>query len=132
MACPFGVPEVYDAPQIMMKCDMCYDRSSVGKKPMCATVCPSQALFYGTHEDAERLRPNSVPTNQFRFGLQTITTGVFVMTPRAGAPRTPVLDVTAAMDDRPAPRMIPLRLVPSAPGARVAADLSDPYGEVKI
>ena len=38
VACPFGVPEVYEHRQIMMKCDMCYDRSSVGKKPMCAAV----------------------------------------------------------------------------------------------
>ncbi|HKW00884.1 MAG TPA: 4Fe-4S dicluster domain-containing protein, partial [Vicinamibacterales bacterium] len=44
VACPFGVPEVYEDRLLMMKCDMCYDRSSVGKKPMCATVCPSQAL----------------------------------------------------------------------------------------
>jgi Fe-S-cluster-containing dehydrogenase component len=41
------VPELYEDRKIMMKCDMCYDRSSVGKKPMCATVCPSQALFSG-------------------------------------------------------------------------------------
>ena len=36
---------------LMMKCDMCYDRTSVGKKPMCATVCPSGALFYLYTED---------------------------------------------------------------------------------
>jgi Fe-S-cluster-containing dehydrogenase component len=53
LACPFGVPEVYEDRQIMMKCDMCYDRTSVGRKPMCATVCPSQALFFGT-ADADR------------------------------------------------------------------------------
>ena len=50
VACPFGVPELYEDRKIMMKCDMCYDRTSVGKKPMCATVCPSQALFFGTRE----------------------------------------------------------------------------------
>ena len=65
VACPFGVPEVYEERKLMMKCDMCYDRTSVGKKPMCATVCPSQALFYGTAEEIERLRPQSVPTNRF-------------------------------------------------------------------
>ena len=58
VACPFGVPEVYEDRQIMMKCDMCYDRTSVGKKPMCATVCPSQALFFGTREQIEQLRPH--------------------------------------------------------------------------
>jgi Fe-S-cluster-containing dehydrogenase component len=56
IACPFGVPEVYEDRQIMMKCDMCYDRTSVGKKPMCATVCPSQALFF---RDARADRPAS-------------------------------------------------------------------------
>ena len=37
-----------------MKCDMCYDRTSVGKRPMCATVCPSQALAYVTPETIAR------------------------------------------------------------------------------
>ena len=57
VACPFGVPEVYDDRKLMMKCDMCYDRTSVGKKPMCATVCPSQALFYGTAEEIDAAAP---------------------------------------------------------------------------
>ena len=38
----------------MMKCDMCYDRTSVGLKPMCASVCPSQALWFGTPERVRR------------------------------------------------------------------------------
>ena len=59
VACPFGVPELYIDRAIMMKCDMCYDRTSIGKKPMCATVCPSQALFFGTREQAMALRPQS-------------------------------------------------------------------------
>jgi len=46
LACPFGVPKVMVRQEQMMKCDMCYDRTSVGKRPMCATVCPSQALAY--------------------------------------------------------------------------------------
>ena len=82
VACPFGVPELYEDRKIMMKCDMCYDRTSVGKKPMCATVCPSQALFFGTREQIEQLRPLSAPVNTFQFGNQTITTQVFVMVPR--------------------------------------------------
>ena len=71
----------------MMKCDMCYDRSSVGKKPMCATVCPSQALFFGTLEQIEQIRPMSAPINRFRFGGQTISTKVFMMMPVAFAAR---------------------------------------------
>ena len=51
LACPFGVPKYVAELDQMMKCDMCYDRTSVGLKPMCASVCPSQALWFGTPEE---------------------------------------------------------------------------------
>jgi Fe-S-cluster-containing dehydrogenase component len=82
LACPFGVPKMNTGMSLMMKCDMCYDRTSVGKKPMCASVCPSQALYYGTREEIERLRPRSRPVDTFQFGHQTITTKVNMMVPR--------------------------------------------------
>jgi Fe-S-cluster-containing dehydrogenase component len=82
LACPFGVPKMNTGMSLMMKCDMCYDRTSVGKKPMCASVCPSQALFYGTRDEIERLRPLSRPIDTFVFGNQTITTKVNMMVPR--------------------------------------------------
>jgi Fe-S-cluster-containing dehydrogenase component len=96
LACPFGVPKMKTEFQLMMKCDMCYDRTSAGKRPMCATVCPSGALFFGTREEVERLRPRSTPVNQFHFGRQTITTKVKIMTPKVA--QAEYLDVTAAMD----------------------------------
>src|SRR5690554_5763283 len=120
VACPFGVPELYIDRAIMMKCDMCYDRTSIGKKPMCATVCPSQALFYGTREQALALRPQSAPTNTFRFGGQTITTRVNVMVPRRAAPSH--VDVTAAMDARPGLRAARLPVI----------DTLDPFAEVEV
>ena len=80
-----------------MKCDMCYDRTSEGKRPMCATVCPSQALFFGTREDIDRLRPRSRPINEFHFGLQTIHTKVRMMVPRDAV--VSHLDVADAMFD---------------------------------
>jgi Fe-S-cluster-containing dehydrogenase component len=95
LACPFGVPKLDIEKQLMIKCDMCYDRSSVGKKPMCATVCPSQALFFGTREQIERLRPNSTPMNTFKFGRQTITTKVNMMVPRRAT--VTHIDVLSAM-----------------------------------
>jgi Fe-S-cluster-containing dehydrogenase component len=64
----------------MMKCDMCYDRTSEGKRPMCATVCPSQALAYVPREHVERSRREK-PTNVFFFGKQRVTTKVFMMVP---------------------------------------------------
>jgi Fe-S-cluster-containing dehydrogenase component len=93
LACPFGVPKMNTGRNLMMKCDMCYDRTSVGKKPMCASVCPSQALFYGTRDEIERLRPQSRAINEFQFGNQTIRTKVNMMVPRAS--RVDRLDVTA-------------------------------------
>jgi Fe-S-cluster-containing dehydrogenase component len=120
VACPFGVPEVYIERAIMMKCDMCYDRTSVGKRPMCATVCPSQALFFGTREQALALRPQSTPTNKFRFGDQTITTLVNVMTPKRAVPSH--VDVTAAMEDKPHNRGLRLPVIDSA----------DPFAEVEV
>jgi Fe-S-cluster-containing dehydrogenase component len=135
VACPFGVPEVREPQKIMMKCDMCYDRTSVGRKPMCATVCPSQALFFGTREQIDQLRPASAPINQFQFGRQTITTQVFVMTPRALAAPAQHLDVTAALDDRPASRSVPLRVIaadsPLRPPAVDGRD-ADPFEDVEV
>ncbi|MEO8900988.1 MAG: 4Fe-4S dicluster domain-containing protein [Polyangiaceae bacterium] len=95
LACPFGVPKMSTRMNLMMKCDMCYDRTSVGLKPMCASVCPSQALAFGTREEMARLRPNSKAVNTFQFGAQLITTKVNVMVPADA--RREVVDVTAAM-----------------------------------
>jgi Fe-S-cluster-containing dehydrogenase component len=105
IACPFGVPKMQTELNLMMKCDMCYDRTSVGLKPMCATVCPSQALFFGTREEVERLRPRSTPINSFQFGHQTITTRVNMMVPK----NRPVskIDVTSAFDQEPIGITIP-------------------------
>ena len=85
LACPFGVPKMKVEFDLMMKCDMCYDRTSVGKKPMCATVCPSGALFYGTREYVAEFR-RETPVNEFRFGRETVRTKVNMMTaPQAKA-----------------------------------------------
>ncbi len=98
LACPFGVPKMKTEFELMMKCDMCYDRTSAGKKPMCASVCPSGALFFGTKQEAERLRPRSQPVNQFQFGKQTIRTKVNMMAPKESA-QPKYLDVAAVLED---------------------------------
>ncbi|MEX0704351.1 MAG: 4Fe-4S dicluster domain-containing protein [Planctomycetales bacterium] len=96
LACPFGVPKMESRLELMMKCDMCYDRTSIGKSPMCATVCPSQALHYGTLEEVERTRPASRPVTEFHFGRQVITTRVAMMVPHSSPVRH--IDVLDAMD----------------------------------
>ncbi len=112
LACPFGVPKMNTDLKLMMKCDMCYDRTSVGKRPMCATVCPSGALFFGTREQVELQRTRSVPTNVFRFGAQTITTKVNMMVPRTG--RSEYVDVTSAMGDRAVGKSMSLTILEDA------------------
>lgn len=79
-ACPFGVPRYYPEYDQMLKCDMCYDRTSIGLKPMCATVCPSEALWYGTLEEFESRRTGT-PVNEFHFGAMTVKTKVSIVMP---------------------------------------------------
>ena len=81
LACPFGVPNYYGAIDQMMKCDYCYDRTSVGKKPMCATVCPSQALAFTTLEEIEHTRRGTA-INRWVFGAEVVETKVFVVVPK--------------------------------------------------
>jgi Fe-S-cluster-containing dehydrogenase component len=85
LACPFGVPKMKSELEQMMKCDMCYDRTSSGKRPMCATVCPSQALAYVPMEEIRRLRRER-PNNVFFFGNEKVTTKVFLMVPQEAGP----------------------------------------------
>jgi Fe-S-cluster-containing dehydrogenase component len=99
LACPFGVPKMQTSMNLMMKCDMCYDRTSVGLKPMCATVCPSQALYYVPRDTIDRVRPRSVPVDTFQFGAQQIRTRVRMLVPRDEAPAA--IDVLGAMDRPP-------------------------------
>lgn len=81
-ACPFGVPKFDTAGHVMRKCNLCYDRTSLGKGPMCATVCPTQAIFYGTYEEwieGERGLQGAKPVNVFYFGKQRVRTRNYVV-----------------------------------------------------
>src|SRR5436305_3909094 len=113
LACPFGVPKMMTELDLMMKCDMCYDRTSTGRKPMCATVCPSGALYYGPRDEVERLRKRSRPVNEFHFGEQAITTKVHMMVPRHGG--ADHVDVTAALFEKPAAGLISLNILTDRP-----------------
>ena len=81
LACPFGVPKKIEPEDIMMKCDMCYDRTSVGKRPMCATVCPSGAIAFKPRETLLEER-RETPVNVFHFGAETVKTKVNFMVPK--------------------------------------------------
>jgi Fe-S-cluster-containing dehydrogenase component len=83
LACPFGVPKLELELEQMMKCDMCFDRTSRDLAPMCASVCPSQALWFGTLEAFAATR-TGVLTDEVRFGRQTVRTKVYTVTSEPG------------------------------------------------
>ena len=62
----------------MMKCDLCLDRTSEGYAPMCASVCPSEALWYGTMEQFTASRRGSL-LRDFTFGRAHVRTKVFTV-----------------------------------------------------
>lgn len=78
IACPFGVPKYMAELDQMMKCDMCTDRTSEGLKPMCASVCPSEALWYGTREEFDATRRGAL-IREFHFGRQDVRTLVYTV-----------------------------------------------------
>ena len=78
LACPFGVPKYVADFDQMMKCDMCTDRTSEGLTPMCASVCPSEALWYGTIEEFNDTRRGSL-FRDFLFGRQQVRTKVYTV-----------------------------------------------------
>lgn len=91
--CPWGVPKFDVAEQLAYKCNLCYDRTSNGLAPMCATVCPSDALFFGTLAEFREERPGRQAMDVFAFGQQELQTANWMVVPND-------LDV------------VPLRLVP--------------------
>jgi Fe-S-cluster-containing dehydrogenase component len=110
LACPFGVPKMMTDYELMMKCDMCHDRTSAGKKPMCASVCPSGAIFFGTRAAIEKARPRSTAINHFQFGGQTISTKVNLMVPRSPV-QASYVDVAAASTEHGTGRSMSLAVV---------------------
>jgi len=83
LACPFGVPKMNTGMGLMMKCDMCFDRTSRDLAPMCASVCPSQALWFGTAEEFAASRAG-VLVDEFVFGRQVVRTKVYTVTREPG------------------------------------------------
>ncbi len=100
LACPFGVPKYMAEIDQMMKCDMCTDRPSVGLKPMCASVCPSEALWYDTLEEYQERRTGSL-LRDFRFGRQEVRTKVYTVVDDAAAGPVAVMgpQPTSWLDD---------------------------------
>ena len=76
------MPKLDVEEKLQYKCNLCYDRTSVGLAPMCASVCPTGSIFYGTLEELLAQRPGAAATDIVVFGEQEIRTGVATVTPR--------------------------------------------------
>jgi anaerobic dimethyl sulfoxide reductase subunit B (iron-sulfur subunit) len=53
-ACPFNAPQ-FGKDGVMQKCDLCLDRISAERKPVCVTTCPAGALIFGTMDELPKL-----------------------------------------------------------------------------
>jgi Fe-S-cluster-containing dehydrogenase component len=50
IACPYGIPKMDEEQNLMYKCDLCIDRTKDDIPPMCASVCPADAIQWLTEE----------------------------------------------------------------------------------
>jgi len=44
IVCPFGVIDVSCDGKVVVKCDLCIERTEVGREPACVEACPTKAL----------------------------------------------------------------------------------------
>ncbi len=53
VSCPFDVPkfEYHSANPKIQKCDMCYDKIKGCGIPICAEICPAEAIIFGKRRD---------------------------------------------------------------------------------
>jgi formate dehydrogenase iron-sulfur subunit len=85
-ACPFGIPRVDDAKKLMYKCDMCYDRTSKGRPPMCVSVCPTDTIQFLEEEIVKTRMPKPVQY-EWKFGDTVIETRTVIGVPDTRAHR---------------------------------------------
>jgi Fe-S-cluster-containing dehydrogenase component len=77
-ACPFGIPMIDVNAKMMVKCDNCYERTTHGLAPMCASVCPSQAIrFVSLERDTPYLAGRRLE-NRFEFGETVVETNTYI------------------------------------------------------
>lgn len=77
-ACPFGIPLIDMDTRLMVKCDLCYERTTRGLPPMCASVCPTEALRWVDLEREPRHLRGRRMENRWAFGETVIETHTYV------------------------------------------------------
>ncbi len=70
MACPFErLAYEYDkklTPEVK-KCDLCRERTRLGKKPACVEMCPVEALTFGTREELLKLAHERIANHPDKY-----------------------------------------------------------------
>jgi Fe-S-cluster-containing dehydrogenase component len=69
-ACPFQVPAFeYEKAlnPMIMKCDFCFERTKEGKIPACVSICPVEALTYGSRTDLVKIARERIKRNPDRY-----------------------------------------------------------------
>jgi Fe-S-cluster-containing dehydrogenase component len=69
-ACPFQIPAFeYDKAlnPMIMKCDFCIDRTKEGKVPACVSICPVEALTYGSRTELIKIARDRIKRNPDRY-----------------------------------------------------------------
>lgn len=68
-SCPFDVPkfEYNSWNPAIVKCDLCYDRTTTGKNPVCVDACPAKALMFGTRRELLRIARERIARNPGKY-----------------------------------------------------------------
>jgi Fe-S-cluster-containing dehydrogenase component len=69
-ACPFQVPAFeYEKAlnPMIMKCDFCFERTKEGKIPACVSICPVEALTYGSRTVLIKIARDRIKRNPDRY-----------------------------------------------------------------
>lgn len=69
-ACPFQIPAFeFDKAlnPLILKCDFCFERTKVGKLPACVSICPVEALTYGSRIELVKIARDRIKRNPDRY-----------------------------------------------------------------
>lgn len=77
-ACPYGAPRFRNGPDAkMQKCELCLQRLSAGKKPICVDACPMRALDAGPLLELEAKGGTVRAVEGFRYAPEARPSVVF-------------------------------------------------------
>ena len=78
MACPYDIPQLGAEPDSkMQKCDLCLERWTEKKKPICVDACPMRALDAGPLDELKAKYGDIRETEGFAYSDEVMPSIVF-------------------------------------------------------